>query len=97
MEALLLAFLGNKGNILRTFLTFHFILEIVTNVPFLVTIFYRPLRNIFIPGFLNCWLAKRTLENMFNDLNRAMQRSQSALSQRLMILSATLVCLIFTR
>ncbi|RWS20365.1 potassium channel subfamily T member 2-like protein [Leptotrombidium deliense] len=31
-----------------------------------------------------------------NDLNRAMQRSQSALSQRLMILSATLVCLIFT-
>ncbi|KAI1290456.1 Potassium channel subfamily T member 1 [Halotydeus destructor] len=31
-----------------------------------------------------------------NDLNRVMQRSQSALSHRLMILSATLLCLIFT-
>ncbi|KFM57425.1 Potassium channel subfamily T member 2, partial [Stegodyphus mimosarum] len=39
-----------------------------------------PLRNLFIPGFLNCWLAKHALENMFNDLHRAMQRSQSALS-----------------
>ncbi|KAH9528543.1 potassium channel, sub T, member 2 [Dermatophagoides farinae] len=58
--------------------------------------FYSPLRNLFVPSFLNCWLAKYTLENMFNDLNRAMQRSQSALSQRLMILSATLLCLIFT-
>lgn len=28
-------------------------------------IFFPPLKNIFIPGFLNCWLAKRTLENMF--------------------------------
>ena len=33
---------------------------------------------------------------MFNDLHRAMQRSQSALSQQLTILSATLVCLVFT-
>ncbi|PRD22844.1 UNVERIFIED_CONTAM: Potassium channel subfamily T member 2 [Trichonephila clavipes] len=31
-----------------------------------------------------------------HDLHRAMQRSQSALSHRLMILSATLLCLIFT-
>ncbi|XP_069948561.1 potassium channel subfamily T member 2 isoform X2 [Cherax quadricarinatus] len=33
---------------------------------------------------------------MFNDLHRAMQRSQSALSQQLMILSATFMCLVFT-
>ncbi|KAI5701307.1 hypothetical protein M8J75_008199 [Diaphorina citri] len=54
------------------------------------------LRNMFIPIFLNCWLAKKSLENMFNDLHRAMQKSQSALSQQLMILSATLLCLVFT-
>ncbi|EFX69876.1 hypothetical protein DAPPUDRAFT_61826, partial [Daphnia pulex] len=58
--------------------------------------FYSPLRHLFIPVFLNCWLAKRALENMFNDLHRAMQRSQSALSQQLMVLSATLLCLVFT-
>ncbi|XP_050517974.1 potassium channel subfamily T member 2 [Diabrotica virgifera virgifera] len=33
---------------------------------------------------------------MFNDLHRAMQKSQSALSQQLTILSATLICLVFT-
>ncbi|PBC30470.1 Potassium channel subfamily T member [Apis cerana cerana] len=57
---------------------------------------YPPMRNLFIPVFLNCWLAKHSLENMFNDLHRAMQKSQSALSQQLMILSATLLCLVFT-
>ncbi|KAI1290455.1 Potassium channel subfamily T member 1 [Halotydeus destructor] len=96
LEALLLAYLGYKGNMLRTLLNFHFVLEIITNSPFVATLVWSPLRTLFIPGFLNCWLAKRTLENMFNDLNRVMQRSQSALSHRLMILSATLLCLIFT-
>lgn len=103
-------------------------------------ILWPPMRNLFIPIFLNCWLAKRSLENMFvsiewmrcscyfffhffflllfiilfrahaknkktkiitfhfqNDLHRAMQKSQSALSQQLTILSATLLCLVFTR
>lgn len=27
-------------------------------------IFWPPLRNIFVPVFLNCWLAKCALENM---------------------------------
>ncbi|XP_074602047.1 potassium channel subfamily T member 2-like isoform X2 [Brevipalpus obovatus] len=96
IEALLLEYLTYKGNIIKTLLNFHLILEIGTNTAFLPTILLPKLRNIFVPGFLNCWLAKRTLENMFNDLNRVMQRSQSALSHRLMILSATLLCLIFT-
>lgn len=60
-------------------------------------VFFPPLRHLFIPVFLNCWLAKHSLENMFNDLHRAMQKSQSALSQQLTILSATLLCLVFTR
>ncbi|KAG8182946.1 hypothetical protein JTE90_003324 [Oedothorax gibbosus] len=96
IEALLIAYLGYKGNVWQQFFTSNFILELVNNVPFVVTLCWAPLRNLFIPGFLNCWLAKHALENMFNDLHRAMQRSQSALSQRLMVLSATLLCLIFT-
>ncbi|XP_055925571.1 potassium channel subfamily T member 2-like, partial [Argiope bruennichi] len=96
LEALLIAYLGYKGNVWQQFLSSNFVLELVNNVPFVVTLFWAPLRNLFIPGFLNCWLAKHALENMFNDLHRAMQRSQSALSQRLMVLSATLLCLIFT-
>ncbi|XP_054274110.1 potassium channel subfamily T member 2-like isoform X3 [Macrosteles quadrilineatus] len=95
-EALLLAYLGYKGNIWQQLLSFHFILELVNTIPFAFTIVYPPFRNLFIPVFLNCWLAKKSLENMFNDLHRAMQKSQSALSQQLMILSATLLCLVFT-
>ncbi|CAF4751983.1 unnamed protein product [Pieris macdunnoughi] len=95
-EAILLAYLGYKGNIWQQILSFHFILEMVNTVPFALTILYPPLRNLFIPVFLNCWLAKRSLENMFNDLHRAMQKSQSALSQQLMILCVTLLCLVFT-
>ncbi|XP_016844675.1 potassium channel subfamily T member 2 isoform X3 [Nasonia vitripennis] len=89
-EALLLAYLGYK------LLSFHFILELVNTIPFTITLLYPPMRNLFIPVFLNCWLAKHSLENLFNDLHRAMQKSQSALSQQLMILSATLLCLVFT-
>lgn len=33
---------------------------------------------------------------MLNDLNRAMQKSGSALAQRLMILAVTMSCLVFT-
>ncbi|XP_034935518.1 potassium channel subfamily T member 2 isoform X5 [Chelonus insularis] len=95
-EALLLAYLGYKGNVWQQLLSFHFILELVNTIPFAITILFPPMRNLFIPVFLNCWLAKHSLENMFNDLHRAMQRSQSALSQQLMILSVTLLCLVFT-
>ncbi|XP_040072110.2 potassium channel subfamily T member 2 [Ixodes scapularis] len=95
-EACLVVYLTYKGNIWRQLLSFRFLLEVVNNVPFIVTIFYAPLRNVFVPVFLNCWLAKFVLENMFNDLHRALQKSQSALSQRLLILTATLLCLIFT-
>ncbi|EEB19234.1 conserved hypothetical protein [Pediculus humanus corporis] len=95
-EALLLVYLGYKGNIWQQLLSRHFILEMLNTIPFTITIFHPPLRNLFIPVFLNCWLAKNSLQNMFNDLHRAMQKSQSALSQQLMILSATLLCLVFT-
>ncbi|CAH2034436.1 unnamed protein product, partial [Iphiclides podalirius] len=95
-EAILLVYLGYKGNIWQQILSFHFILEMVNTIPFALTLPFPPLRNLFIPVFLNCWLAKRSLENMFNDLHRAMQKSQSALSQQLMILCVTLLCLVFT-
>ncbi|KAK2164758.1 hypothetical protein LSH36_59g06011 [Paralvinella palmiformis] len=96
METLLVTYLGYKGNILQQIVSPVFVLEIINTVPFIVTIFYSPSRQIFIPVFLNCWLAKSALENMLNDLHRAMQMSQSALSQQLIMLSATISCLVFT-
>uniref|UniRef100_A0A8C1PWE7 Si:dkey-21e5.1 n=1 Tax=Cyprinus carpio TaxID=7962 RepID=A0A8C1PWE7_CYPCA len=66
------------------------------SIPFIITIFWPPLRNIFVPVFLNCWLAKSALENMINDLHRAIQRTHSAMFNQVLILICTLLCLVFT-
>uniref|UniRef100_A0A674D4W0 Potassium sodium-activated channel subfamily T member 2 n=1 Tax=Salmo trutta TaxID=8032 RepID=A0A674D4W0_SALTR len=95
-ETILLTYLSYKGNIWEQILRLTFILETVNTVPFLLTILWLPLRNLFIPVFLNCWLAKHALENMINDLHRAIQRTQSAMFNQVLILISTLFCLIFT-
>ncbi|XP_058887798.1 potassium channel subfamily T member 2 [Acipenser ruthenus] len=95
-ETMLLSYLSYKGNIWEQIVRIPFILEIINTMPFFITIFWPPLRNLFIPVFLNCWLAKHALENMINDLHRAIQRTQSAMFNQLLILISTLLCLIFT-
>ncbi|XP_012808573.1 potassium channel subfamily T member 2 isoform X2 [Xenopus tropicalis] len=95
-ETMLLTYLGYKGNIWEQLLRIPFILEMLNTLPFFVTIFWPPLRNVFIPVFLNCWLAKHALENMINDLHRAIQRTHSAMFNQVFILICTLICLMFT-
>nr|XP_048717519.1 potassium channel subfamily T member 2 isoform X6 [Caretta caretta] len=95
-ETMLLGYLSYKGNLWEQVLRIPFLLEIINAVPFIITIFWPALRNIFIPVFLNCWLAKHALENMINDLHRAIQRTQSAMFNQVLILISTLLCLIFT-
>ncbi|KAM6124007.1 potassium channel subfamily T member 2 isoform 3-T3 [Pterocles gutturalis] len=95
-ETVLLSYLSYKGNIWEQILRIPFLLEIINAVPFIITIFWPVLRNLFIPVFLNCWLAKHALENMINDLHRAIQRTQSAMFNQVLILISTLLCLIFT-
>ncbi|XP_058861402.1 potassium channel subfamily T member 1-like isoform X2 [Acipenser ruthenus] len=96
LEAMLLAYLSYKGNIWEQIFRISFILEMINTAPFIITIFWPPLRNIFIPVFLNCWLAKCALESMINDLHRAIQRTQSAMFNQVLILICTLLCLVFT-
>ncbi|XP_078282442.1 potassium channel subfamily T member 1-like isoform X3 [Rhinoraja longicauda] len=96
LETMLLTYLSYKGNIWEQIFRISFLLEMINTVPFIVTIFWPPLRNLFIPVFLNCWLAKHALENMINDLHRAIQRTQSAMFNQVSILICTLLCLVFT-
>uniref|UniRef100_A0A2K6KXE0 Potassium sodium-activated channel subfamily T member 2 n=1 Tax=Rhinopithecus bieti TaxID=61621 RepID=A0A2K6KXE0_RHIBE len=63
-ETILLGYLSYKGNIWEQILRIPFILEIINAVPFIISIFWPSLRNLFVPVFLNCWLAKHALENM---------------------------------
>uniref|UniRef100_A0A8C2FJE3 Si:dkey-21e5.1 n=1 Tax=Cyprinus carpio TaxID=7962 RepID=A0A8C2FJE3_CYPCA len=85
-----------QGNIWEQIFQISFIIEMINTVPFIITIFWPPLRNIFVPVFLNCWLAKSALENMINDLHRAIQRTHSAMFNQVLILICTLLCLVFT-
>uniref|UniRef100_A0A3B4ZKK1 Potassium sodium-activated channel subfamily T member 1 n=1 Tax=Stegastes partitus TaxID=144197 RepID=A0A3B4ZKK1_9TELE len=85
-----------QGNIWEQIFQISFILEMINTVPFVITIFWGPLRHIFVPVFLNCWLAKGALENMINDFHRAIQRTHSAMFNQVFILICTLLCLVFT-
>nr|XP_040142538.1 potassium channel subfamily T member 1 isoform X3 [Ictidomys tridecemlineatus] len=96
LETMLLIYLSYKGNIWEQIIRVSFILEMVNTLPFIITIFWPPLRNLFIPVFLNCWLAKHALENMINDFHRAILRTQSAMFNQVLILFCTLLCLVFT-
>ncbi|XP_066896378.1 potassium channel subfamily T member 1 isoform X3 [Kogia breviceps] len=96
LETTLLIYLSYKGNIWEQIFRVAFILEMINTLPFIITIFWPPLRNLFIPVFLNCWLAKHALENMINDFHRAILRSQSAMFNQVLILFCTLLCLVFT-
>ncbi|XP_040052257.1 potassium channel subfamily T member 1 isoform X5 [Gasterosteus aculeatus] len=96
LETMLITYLSYKGNIWEQIFQISFILEMINSVPFIITIFWPPLRNIFVPVFLNCWLAKGALENMINDFHRAIQRTHSAMFNQVFILICTLFCLVFT-
>ncbi|KAG1682289.1 Potassium channel subfamily T member 1 [Nymphon striatum] len=65
IQTIIVLFLGYKGSVSQVVFTLPVFLEIINSIPFIITIFWPPLRNLFIPVFFNCWLAKRTLENMF--------------------------------
>uniref|UniRef100_A0A3Q1GS43 Potassium sodium-activated channel subfamily T member 1a n=1 Tax=Acanthochromis polyacanthus TaxID=80966 RepID=A0A3Q1GS43_9TELE len=86
----------HTGNIWEQIFQVSFLLEMINTVPFIITIFWPSIRNIFIPVFLNCWLAKCALENMINDVHRAIQRTNSAMFNQVLILICTLLCLVFT-
>ncbi|VDI24235.1 potassium channel subfamily T member 1 [Mytilus galloprovincialis] len=53
-----------QGNILQQIISVEFILELINTVPFFVTMVSPELRNLFIPVFFNCWLAKSALQNI---------------------------------
>ncbi|XP_005346330.1 potassium channel subfamily T member 1 isoform X5 [Microtus oregoni] len=96
LETMLLIYLSYKGNIWEQVFHVPFVLEMINTLPFIITVFWPPLRNLFIPVFLNCWLAKHALENMINDFHRAILRTQSAMFNQVLILFCTLLCLVFT-
>ncbi|KAL5013854.1 hypothetical protein ScPMuIL_008124 [Solemya velum] len=99
VKAILFSFVAMKGHRFEQIFHAEFILEFVCSFPFIVTLCYPDiLKDLFVPCFLNAWLAKMALEKLFYDLHLTRQKFQTisvTLSQQLLILSVSLICLIF--
>uniref|UniRef100_A0A3B3QBM4 Potassium sodium-activated channel subfamily T member 2b n=1 Tax=Paramormyrops kingsleyae TaxID=1676925 RepID=A0A3B3QBM4_9TELE len=81
-ETMLLVYLSYKGNVWEQVLRVPFILEMISTVPFVIT--------VSSPNHP----AMHTQQ--YNDLHRAIQRTHSAMFNQVLILICTLVCLMFT-
>ncbi|ULT80895.1 hypothetical protein L3Y34_011046 [Caenorhabditis briggsae] len=93
---ILVFYLSYSGSVIRLLINIHFLLELITSFPFILSIFIPSLTYLYVPVFLNCWLAKGALQAMMNDLNRKSFISSSALFRQLLLLFTVLACLIFT-
>ncbi|MCP9257731.1 Potassium channel subfamily T member 1 [Dirofilaria immitis] len=86
-----------KGSAFRVVLKLHFLLELITSMPLIATIFVPLGRKLYVPIFLNCWLAKSALQAIMHDLNRiSTSVGRSALVRQMLILLSTVLCLVFT-
>ncbi|CAK8690807.1 unnamed protein product [Clavelina lepadiformis] len=85
-----------KGNLAQQLVSITWFLEVFCSVPFIITIFWGEIRCVFVPVFLNIWLARSGLEKMINDLHRAAHKQQSAMFNQVFILISILVCLFVT-
>ncbi|EJD75354.1 CBR-SLO-2 protein [Loa loa] len=66
-------------------------------MPLIATIFVPLGRKLYVPIFLNCWLAKSALQAIMHDSNRiSTSVGRSALVRQMVILFSTLLCLVFT-
>ncbi|CAG5121403.1 unnamed protein product, partial [Candidula unifasciata] len=99
-KAFLMIYIATKGHRVDQLLTIQFFLEIICSVPMLITVTYPTRLNaLWVPTFLNCWLAKYSLEKIYNDLHLTRQRFQTisvTLLQQMVLLVVNLVCLVFT-
>lgn len=89
-------------------LDIYFLLELCTCVPLMIAvktyyfsftrfqIFIPSYVKLYVPIFLNCWLANGILQEILLELNRVSQASYSALHRHMIELFSLLICLIFT-
>ncbi|KAL3989242.1 Calcium-activated BK potassium channel alpha subunit family protein [Acanthocheilonema viteae] len=70
LQTIIIFFLSYKGSTFRVVLKLHFLLELITSMPLIATIFVPLGRKLYVPIFLNCWLAKDALQAIMHDSNR---------------------------
>ncbi|XP_063720969.1 potassium channel subfamily T member 1-like [Symsagittifera roscoffensis] len=92
VETMLLLYLEYRGNIWEQILSTKILFESVCSVPFMISVVDKRLINLYVPSFLNCWLAKDFLEKIV----LLCLKTSSTLTKHLVNLLSFIFCLGFT-
>uniref|UniRef100_A0A672V3G2 Potassium sodium-activated channel subfamily T member 1 n=1 Tax=Strigops habroptila TaxID=2489341 RepID=A0A672V3G2_STRHB len=87
----------HRGNIWEQIFRISFILEMINTVPFIITVSVSRAKfwpELHLGALLEA--VRHSLLSLQNDLHRAIQRTQSAMFNQVLILICTLLCLVFT-
>jgi len=95
-DAILSGFLSYKGSFIGA-IRRYMVLEIVTALPFIISIFWYDIRNIVALTFLHIWIAKDSAHTVLNDLHRKRLQNNSAITQKVTLVVFSVICLIVTR
>ncbi|BFZ24172.1 hypothetical protein BsWGS_27211 [Bradybaena similaris] len=98
IKALLMVYIATKGHRMEQALSLTFILELLCGFNMLITL-YPGLINLFVPVYLNCWLARLALGRIYSDLHLTSQRFQTVsvrLTKKMVLLVMNIACLTFT-
>jgi len=94
-DAILSGFLSYKGSFIGA-IRRYMVLEIVTALPFIISIFWYDIRNIVALTFLHIWIAKDSAHTVLNDLHRKRLQNNSAITQKVTLVVFSVICLIVT-
>ncbi|CAG5115633.1 unnamed protein product [Candidula unifasciata] len=98
VKSLLMVYIATKGHRMEQVMSLTFVLELLCGFNMLITL-VPVLKSLFVPVFLNCWLARLALERIYNDLHLTSQRFQTVsvrLSKKMILLVMNIACLTFT-
>ena len=88
--------LSAKTNPILTFLTPWFLLDVLCTVPLILSIFFPIIRMVWIPSFLQIWLARNLLNEVVNYVQRNSKNTHSILFYKLLQLLMTFVALVIS-
>ncbi|XP_021378201.1 potassium channel subfamily T member 1-like isoform X2 [Mizuhopecten yessoensis] len=98
LRGILSLYITPQGTRFRKFSHEGLLLDWICTLPYLLT-FIPALGNLFLPGFLACWIVRRVVHNLLIDLHLTKQRCQTlsvTLTHQMTLLLITLSSLIFT-
>ncbi|XP_075252728.1 potassium channel subfamily T member 2-like isoform X4 [Convolutriloba macropyga] len=81
-----------RGNIVEQIISYRVLVEFCVSVPFIASLCHPLFRYLYVPSFLNCWLAKMFLINIWYMEPIAF----SSMQRLLMKLTTFITCLAFT-